>query len=68
MEPSKSIPLDEQHHGEYVVEVLACGKTEWSRNSLYFDTEEKAKQYGFELCLRWLAMEDWRVCQIPSTD
>lgn len=55
---------DADHDGEYYVEVLAQGG--WSRNGLYFKTEEEAEGYAKDLALRWTAVEDWRVCRIPS--
>lgn len=33
---------------------------EWSSNALRFRTEAEAKEYAFNLGMRWTLVEDWR--------
>jgi len=47
----------------FKVEVLAHGETKWCGNGLRFKTEQEAKDYGYDLSMRWTAVDEWRVVE-----
>ena len=51
---------------KYKVEVQADNTGTWASNSLTFDTEEQAKDYGRDLFMRWTAVREWRVVPVES--
>ena len=53
---------------QYKVEVLAHNEQEYVGNQLTFNTLEQAKKYGSDLFDRWMALDQWRVVELPSSN
>lgn len=51
-------PTDEH---PFVVEARSSGEGKYTRNGLSFETAEDGDAYGFDLSMRWLTLESYRV-------
>jgi hypothetical protein len=47
-------------------EVIADDTGTWTSNAMRFATDAEAKQYVYDLAMRWLAVREWRT--MPSPD
>jgi hypothetical protein len=51
----------------YRVEVLADSSGKWCGNGMTFASTEEAREYAFNLAMRWTAVRDWRVVEVAET-
>lgn len=47
-------------------EVIADSSGKWCGNALVFETEQEAKQYVFDLSMRWTMVRDTRVRSVDE--